>query len=681
MVDNGILSVWMAFVFLVGLLSVSCCATVFFKRKFEEVIAPVIFAIILMLYFSGLLLDDLSVGVIIVQMIAVLSLLLLLYWLYKARKDSGAREKLIRHLRSSFVTPGLKCWLVMFVIIYIVYCNKIIAGWDEFSHWGLVVKNMFLFDKFGNYAESTTSFRDYPPGSALWQYFTAKVFNRRLGENHIYQAMGWLIISLQVSFLRFFPAGEGDFRLSATPAPQSAAVKRIGTALLQTLSDKAVREAFCAMLLMMFVPLLFTQYIFIYFNSIYVDVILGILFAFILASGFSEERFDAFFYISLFLSVSVLCLIKAIGVFLATAALLIIAGYKLIEGRQSDSKGTWIRITLLIVSGILGMVTGKASWSVYLTLTHTPRAWNTKPLTLPNILSLAKGKGQSYQYLAVKNFFKGIFEIPIGVFGTYIGWVTILAVALVVLRRKLKDRESAKKISFFVAGCLLFLLVYAAGLLALYLFTFNESDAINTAGFNRYLSTAFVGVFVFLAYCLIRFFRDTLNRLKKPIAVFCIVCFVFGLSRQLMRYNKEERVRLAFLSAWESATTDIDFDYKQDHIYFICQNSDGQEYWFFRYAVTPVTTNAGGAGSASPWSIGEPYSPADVWTKEITCEEWQSILKEGHYNYVFLYRVDDQFTTRFRDAFENPGEIQSQRLYKVETKDEVPMLRPINQKN
>ena len=35
MVDNGILSVMMALAFLLGLLSVSGCATALFKRKFE----------------------------------------------------------------------------------------------------------------------------------------------------------------------------------------------------------------------------------------------------------------------------------------------------------------------------------------------------------------------------------------------------------------------------------------------------------------------------------------------------------------------------------------------------------------------------------------------------------------------------------------------------------------------
>ena len=678
MVDNGFVSVLMAFVFLLILVSVSGCVAVFFRRKWEESIAPVIFSVILTVYFSGLLFDDLSVGVLFVKAVAVLSAAALLFLLYEARRNKETMDKIRQSVRQYCMTPGLICWLIMFVIIYVVYCNKIIAGWDEFSHWGLVVKNMFVFDKFGNYAESTTSFRDYPPGTALWQYFTAKVFSRNLGENHIYHAMGWLIISLQASFLRFFSFDTANSPFSVRSGAQEGIVRRAGNVARQIFSHKKMREAFFAMLLIMFVPLLFTQYIFIYFNSIYVDIILGILFAYILASGFSEERFDAFFYISVFLSVSVLCLIKAIGVFLAVAALLIIAGYKLTEIRQTGLRQSLLPVSLLTLSGITGLLIGKVSWSVYLKLTHTPKAWNTKPLTLSNILALAKGKGQAYQYLTVKNYFKAIFEWPIGIFGTYIGWLTILAVSLIILRRKRRNRENAKKATFYLSGCFVFAVIYAIGLLALYMFTFTESDAVSTAAFNRYLSTVFVGTFVFLAFCLMTFFWGAVSRLKRPIAVLCAVFFVFGLSRQYMRYNKEEKVRIAFLSVWDSAAKNLDFDYKKDNIYFICQNSDGQEYWFFRYAITPVNTNSGGAGDSSPWSIGTPYNAGDAWTKDISCAEWQSILNDGKYNYVFLYRVDDQFREQFADAFENPDEIGSQRIYKAQTENGVSMLSLVN---
>ena len=679
MLDNGILSVMMACVFYMALLSVSGSVTLFFKRRFEEVIAPVIFSVIITVYVFGLLFDNLSIGVLLIQAIAAMSIIPLFYWFHKARRNSEAKDKILQHVRQYMLTPGFLCWTIMFVIVFVVYFNKILAGWDEFSHWGLVVKNMFVFDKFGNYSESTTSFRDYPPGTALWQYFTAKVFSRQLGENHIYHAMGWLIISLQASFLKVFSADAVNSSLSVCSPLQNGIIKRWGNRLIHCVSDKKVREAFFAMLIIMFVPLLFTQYIFIYFNSIYVDIILGILFAYILASGFTEKKFDAFFYINLFLSVSVICLTKAIGVFLAAAALLIILGFQLTEWKKEKSPRSKLQVILLTLSGILGLIVGKASWSIYLTHTDTPKAWNTKPLTIASILSLAKGKGQPYQYVTIKNFFKAVFEFPIGIFGTVVGWLTVLIISLIYLRRKLKDRQAAKKITFYVSGCFVFTLIYVIGLLALYLFTFTEYDAINTAAYNRYLSTALVGTFVFLTVCILAHFFNTVLQLKKPIALLCLIFFVFGLSRQYMRYKKEEVVRIGFSNTWTSTAESLDFDYQKDKIYFICQNSNGQEYWFFRYAITPVNTNSGSAGSASPWSIGTPYNSEDVWTKNITCEEWQSILVQEKYNYVYLYNVDEQFKSEFGNAFENPEEISSKHIYRVQTENDVPSLALINQ--
>ena len=84
-----------------------------------------------------------------------------------------------------------------------------------------------------------------------------------------------------------------------------------------------------------------------------------------------------------------------------------------------------------------------------------------------------------------------------------------------------------------------------------------------------------------------------------------------------------------------------------------------------------MRTNSGGAGSASPWSIGEPYDAGDIWTQSISCEEWLTILDEGKYNYVFLYRVDDRFRERFGDAFENPDDVRSQTIYRTRNENGV----------
>ena len=45
---------------------------------------------------------------------------------------------------------------------------------------------------------------------------------------------------------------------------------------------------------------------------------------------------------------------------------------------------------------------------------------------------------------------------------------------------------------------------------------------------------------------------------------------------------------------------------------------------------------------------------------------------------MFLYRVDDQFREQFADAFENPDEIGSQRIYKAQTENGVSMLSLVN---
>ncbi|WP_147534143.1 hypothetical protein [Bacillus marasmi] len=84
---------------------------------------------------------------------------------------------------------------IVIFILFSIYSTLLLKGvsllhYDNFSHWGLVVKEMFRIDALPN--DSTiVSFRNYPPGSAVFIYFVCKIIG--YSESHTLMAQSYLI--------------------------------------------------------------------------------------------------------------------------------------------------------------------------------------------------------------------------------------------------------------------------------------------------------------------------------------------------------------------------------------------------------------------------------------------------------------------------------------------------------
>jgi len=68
-----------------------------------------------------------------------------------------------------------------------------------------------------------------------------------------------------------------------------------------------------------------------------------------------------------------------------------------------------------------------------------------------------------------------------------------------------------------------------------------------------------------------------------------------------------------------------------DKYYFVDQSSTGLTYWMFRYLMIPNLPQTG------CWSIGKPYSEADVWTCDVSVK---TILEE--FEFLVVYNGDRQ---------------------------------------
>lgn len=78
-------------------------------------------------------------------------------------------------------------------------------AYDDFSHWGAIVKELQRNNQLPSFASQIVTFPDYPPGSALFVYYVTKLLGP--GENRMLMAQ--LILTLSCVVTPFAFAGRG----------------------------------------------------------------------------------------------------------------------------------------------------------------------------------------------------------------------------------------------------------------------------------------------------------------------------------------------------------------------------------------------------------------------------------------------------------------------------------------
>ncbi|MGE4299964.1 MAG: hypothetical protein AB7F40_00015 [Victivallaceae bacterium] len=76
----------------------------------------------------------------------------------------------------NFFTPGLLFFIVGAIILYYISRPMTFITYDEFSHWAVVTKNMYLHNGFIYKYANLTRHGNYPPGLALIQYVILTIY-------------------------------------------------------------------------------------------------------------------------------------------------------------------------------------------------------------------------------------------------------------------------------------------------------------------------------------------------------------------------------------------------------------------------------------------------------------------------------------------------------------------------
>lgn len=602
------------------------------RQRFERTLPTAVLLIIAVLYAFGIL-GALAAGVVFVLALAAVSLL---YAIWQAFRRPQA-------LALAVATPGTVLFLLLFAVLCAGHTGRLVSGWDEFSHWGLVVKNMVALDSLGYHPASTVLFAGYPPGISLFQYLWIKL-GPGFTEADLYRAYGVFMVAMLLPCL-----AQSEWR-------------RPGAALLM-------------LSLLLMTPILAEPAA---YTTLYVDPLLGVAFAHILLVSFQEDRSSAWRTLDLSLSVFVLALIKTSGVGLAAIALVILIIDALFRLRRDRSRSAPVRALAPLGCMLAALLAAKLSWDLTLSLTQTSQAWPTDRLSLSALRDYLGGAAPAYQYATTDYFVSALFQRPLlqGLLGVSFAACLALAALWAWLPGRLypadgrSTRHRALSLGLVLGGVL-----YALSLWALYAFTFFTDEAVGLASFARYMGTYVVGA---CGAALLLFAQAATAQAppddpepspgaRRPIAAGLLLASVFFLvspeplldvtvrAQASVQKTQDSRAMLAPVARLQGVVP------QDAALYFVMQGSTGYEYYSTKYLLAPTRFNP-----INTWHLGPPSSDAVAsLAYDITPEAWQNLL--AGYDYVYLGFVDEPFAERFGHLF--AGGLQpydSSLLYRVE---------------
>jgi hypothetical protein len=410
------------------------------------------------------------------------------------------------------------------------------------------------------------------------------------------------------------------------------------------------------------------------YTSVYLEAILGILFGYGVYISMLVKEKSIFICINNFLICFVLAITKQIGVFFATIILIVLFVRFIIE-RKSVTDRTKQQIIISLITCIMALAIGYLSWSLSLpTTVATNTPFKPTDISINGFIEIIGGGGLGYQHTTLQNFIDAFFTRPIIRFFNmpFFSIVICFVVLSLVLYIKYSSTEYRYELLALCVIIPIASLLYALSILLIYLFSFVEVEAVGLASYERYMSTFCIGVGTGLLMLMshVSSKNETSSRNNQLVSnlglllIGGIVCAFIapGSTYEGMIHNaifEQHDNAIEFKSNHQAFIDKVDLE--NDKVYLIIQQTNGYEYWTFRYYLHPISSNGN-----FTWSIGTTTYEGDIWTLSIDANEWSDTLIGEGYKYVYIMNMNDTFINEFGNLFKDPSSISNGKIYSVQ---------------
>ena len=609
------------------------------KKSFGKVLPLTIMISSFTLFFSQVLFSTFLVGFVVNILLALFSIGYIIITKYK-KKD-------LTQLKNNFLTKGFYAFILIYIAIFIFDLNRSFTVWDEYSHWGVMVKEMFRLDKFYSVSASTLmAHKDYPPIISIFELFYCKLIGN-YREPYLIRALHLLSLSF------FIPA----------ICEEENKCQKVKFAIKIGLIITSVFLTF----------LLFDGHGII--NTIYTDYILAMIVSYILYIVVTEKNLTSnFTVIILSISSCFLLLTKQMGFPLYLMVLFIYFLENTLKNKSSKLKNTkkikpitFLKILILLI--IIPLLIWKC-WSNY---TESLGIKGQFELADLNILELkdiiTKTKGEKYQYEVVNKYPKALINTNITtsyIKLTYISSIILTIIIFLIESNFMKDIIKKRKFTEIIVTLLIGSIGYSFVMFILYLFSFGEIEGPSLASFNRYMPTfRLIGLSLSL---MLFFYNDTFKDKEGKVLKRLLILTAFLLLVQSPQNIRKltPKVKKTPENLYEYHAKKISKKTEEDSkIFLIAQNTDGDYQYAIKYYMNPRLTNL------SHFSF-----PKDLENYKDYFEKYLNdyILE---FDYLYIVSIDEETKEKYDFLFKD-NSLETEKIYKITNNKDKIKLKEIS---
>lgn len=507
-----------------------------------------------------------------------------------------------------FINNYLSLPLFLFVIIYfaifIIYRQSGFNHWDEFNHWGPMVREMIKYNTFYSIPESLMEIhKDYPPFFSLIGSLFCHFYHINYMESRMYIGHLTFMISL------FFPIFS-LFNLKERKTYLSLIFGIISIILFGFIIQSNMTERFYNCIVNDWPLSIFCAYTFfvilIYEDSLFKNINIAFCFWTLIS-------------------------MKQSGIAFCCLAILML----LIKDIIIDKKKNYIPIIAMVLVPIVTYMI----WNYYIDSVGALEGAQFKlsQIKLSDFFNIARGMaGEEWQIISFKNFLNAltgayIFIKPIKL--SYVVSVLIVFVLMIIEGIINKNKNMYIVSSVFLFGSI----AYALMMLLLYVFSFGKIEGPMLAAYNRYMiSYVFFGISLLLMMAIYDSFNLDKSYIIKSISILIIVLLFADLSNL-----KDLRIR-----KYEDNMHNNEYYQELYNVLngkktlIVEQYSDNPDLYLY-----PMLNYDGIFENGTKFARIREQSGESGFDLRLNLNEWKALLNE--YDYLFIETGDDYFINNY----------------------------------
>lgn len=618
-----------------------------FRRltNFPLVIAPPAIAsiIILILYCADFVIGLKTIAVSI-HLIGIVCFMLCLLQTIKNTSALDYKQSPISTSLSLIPSLYINLILTLLLMVFLYFLDRggAFRAWDEFSHWGSVIRLVFEANSF-HLQPNPLYCQDYPPGTALFAYYIILLMG--YSERNAYFSFSLLLLCYLA------PLISAAFNAKLVPySPKK-------THLANLIQFKNIAFGlFISILVFYLVVALGNGWASVLIDHV-VSVVLG---GSIIAYFIAQNNKQTLLFIPIMLCV--LVLLKHVGSSLAIfAALVCTLDWFIVRSTTSQTiipnfkliKINYLDVLWLIALFLLPLLTSW-SWKYYVLHGQLRQTWGAMSLSafFKNSLSCCT---TPREIDVAGHFFATLFSLDkaynqagtLGAFfGEALGRLNIsklilmsaeLAVGKIMLVLSLLGISASfffstaqQRLRFILLNTALTIgfIFYSGSLLLAYLYGFSDYEAKILTSFPRYHYVFLLAWALILVYQMIELLSDVYVKKMQRTLVFLILVLIaiwalYPRTGDVLRYVKhgawgESEQRTQVKEFVQPLVNQIP---KAAKVYIAWYGSNGWEFWMSKYELLPRITNL------DCFSLGPKINAQDLYT----CEFKTALVKNYEY--------------------------------------------------